>query len=160
MSGEAFALEKCFRRIGIRWIGEDRTLFVTEGHFETPHMLAYIRAKRLEYVAKTGRHLGSGDLQYATDCHVRFTRLAELAHEPWGRGDDNIRRVLTDHAPFPRAICRHGGPDTAPYDETVTMASGFRDLTHNRTFERPWDPWRKFCCRVPETVTQFPSRPG
>ena len=156
VSGNAVVVEKCFRRIGLRWIGDDRTVWCTEGHFESPEMYAYLRAKRLEYVERAGRHLGAGDLQYATDCHVRFTRLAELCHEPWGRGYEHIRRVLTDHAPFPRAVCRHGGPDTAPYDGTVTMASGFSDLTHSRSFSREWIPWKKFCCQRPETVTIFP----
>ncbi len=159
-SGNAVAVEKCFRRIGLRWIGPARTLWVTEGHFDTPEMFAYMRAKRLEFLEAAGRHLGAGDMRYATDCHVRFTRLAELCHEPWGRGYDHIRRVLTDHAPFPRAVCRHGGPDTAPYDESVTMDSGFSDLTHNRSFNRHWVPWKKFPCQVPETVTQYPQRPA
>ncbi len=159
-SGDAVAVEKCFRRIGLRWIGPSRTVWVTEGHFESPEMNAYMSAKRLEYVAKMGRDLGAGDLQYATDCHVRFTRLAELCHMPWGRGYEHIRRVLTDHAPFPRAVCRHGGPDTAPYDVTVTMASWFSDLTHNRSYGRDWKPWKRFCCEIPESVGQYPARPG
>lgn len=158
-TGNAVAVEKCFRRIGLRWIGPSRTLWVTEGHFDTPEMFAYMRAKRLEYLEAAGRHLGAGDMQYATDCHVRFTRLAELCHEPWGRGYDHIRRVLTDHAPFPRAVCRHGGPDTASYDESVTMDSGFSDLTHNRSFNRHWVDWNKFPCQVPEKVEQYPLRP-
>jgi len=160
VSGDAVAVEKCFRRIGLRFIGDDRTLWVTEGHYDTPEMFAYMRAKRLEFLEKAGRHLGAGDMQYATDCHVRFTRLAELCHEPWDRGYEHIRRVLTDHAPFPRAVCRHGGPDTAPYDESVTMGSGFSDLTHNRSFSRGWIPWKKFPCQVAEKVTQYPERPG
>ena len=40
------------------------------------------------------------------------------------------------------------------------MMSGFRDLTHNRTFEREWVPWKRFPCQVPEQVTQYPPRPG
>jgi len=159
ITGNAVAVEKCFRRIGLRWVGPDRTLWVTEGHFESPEMFAYMRAKRLEYLEKAGKDLGAGDMQYAVDCHVRFTRLAELCHMPWGRGYEHIRRVLTDHATFPRAVCRHGGPDTAPYDRTVTMASGFSDLTHNRSFTRKWVPWKKFPCQVPETVEQYPDRP-
>ena len=159
-SGNAVAVEKCFRRIGFRWIGNDRTLWVTEGHFESPAMFAYMRAKRLEYVQKAGKHLGAGDLQYATDCHVRFTHLGELCHQPWGRGYDHIRRVLTDHAPFPRAVCRHGGPDTDPYDTSVTMLIAFADLTHNRAFGRKWVPWKKWCCEMPEGVTQYPPCPG
>ena len=102
---------------------------------------------------------GSGDLQYATDCHVRFTHLGELCNQPWGHGYEHIRRVLTDHATFPRAVCRHGGPDTDPYDISVTMASGFVDFTHNRSFWRAWVPWKKFPCQVPEEVTQYPARP-
>jgi hypothetical protein len=159
VSGNAVVVEKCFRRIGFRWIGHDRTLWCTEGHYESPEMQAYMRSKRLEYVRKAGKHLGAEDLQYATDCHVRFTRLAELCHEPWGRGYEHIRRVLTDHAPFPRAVCRHGGPDTAPYDRSVTMGSGFSDLTHNRSLRRDWLPWKRFCCERPEAVTLYPPRP-
>ncbi|HVF10579.1 MAG TPA: hypothetical protein VNA16_07245, partial [Abditibacteriaceae bacterium] len=68
-------------------------------------------------------------------------------------------QVLTNHAPFPRAICRHGGPDTAPYDKSVTQKSWFHDLTHNRSYTRDWIPWKKFPCEVPETVKQFPARP-
>lgn len=158
-TGNAVAVEKCFRRIGLRWIGDDRTLWVTEGHFETPAMHAYMRAKRHEYLQKSGKHLGAGDMQYATDCYVRFTRLAELCHQEWGHGYEHIRRVLTDHAPFPRAVCRHGGPDTAPYDTSVTMDSGFHDLTHNRTFWRQWVPWEAFPCERPEKVTLYPGRP-
>ena len=157
-TGDAVAVENSFRRIGLRWIGPDRTLWVTEGHFESPEMFAYMRAKRLEYIRQAGKDLGAEDMQYATDSHVRFTRLAELCHLPLGRGYQHIRRVLTDHAPFPRAICRHCGPDTAPYDRTVTMESGFGDLTHNRRFTRSWIPWKKFPCEVPEAVTQYPPR--
>ena len=157
-TGDAVAVEKCFRRIGLRWIGADRALWVTEGHFDSPEMFAYARAKRLEYIRQTGKHLGADDMQYATDCHVRFTRLAELCHLPLGRGYQHIRRVLTDHAPFPRAVCRHSGPDTAPYDTSVTMWSGFGDLTHNRSYSRGWIPWKKFPCEVPETVVQYPAR--
>lgn len=158
-SGQAVAVEKCFRRIGLRWIGPDRTLWVTEGHYESPEMAAYMRAKRLEYLRRTGKDLGAEDMQYATDCHVRFTRLAELCHLPLGRGYKHIRRVLTDHAPFPRAICRHGGPDTAPYDRSVTLNSRFEDVTHNRQFIRKWISWKKFPCEVPETVVQYPVPP-
>jgi len=158
VSGNAVAVEKCFRRIGLRWIGDDRTLWVTEGHFESPEMFAYMRAKRHEYLQKAGKDLGAEDMQYATDCYVRFTRLAELCHMPWGRGYEHIRRVLTDHAPFPRAVCRHGGPDTASYDQSVTMDSAFSDLTHNRSFHRVWLPWEKFPCQMPEIVEQYPER--
>lgn len=156
-SGDAVAVEKSFRRIGLRWIGDGKAMWVTEGHFATPEMSAFIHGKRLEYLAMTGRHLGSEDMQYATDSAVRFTRLAELCHAPWGHGYEHIRRVLTDHAPFPRAICRHGGPDTAPYDQSITMGSGFSDLTHNRSFSRSYIPWKKFPCEMPEVVTQYPA---
>jgi hypothetical protein len=157
-TGDAVAVENSFRRIGLRWIGPDRTLWVTEGHYESPEMFAYMRDKRLAYIHEAGKDLGSEDMQYATDSHVRFTRLAELCHLPLGRGYKHIRRVLTDHAPFPRAVCRHGGPDTAPYDRSVTMASWFSDLTHNRRYSREWIPWKKFPCEVPETVIEYPAR--
>ena len=159
LTGDAVAIEKSFRRIGVRPLGPSGTLWVTEGHFESPAMFAYIRAKRLAYIEQMGRDLGAGDMQYATDCHVRFTHLAELCHQPWGQGHEHMRRVLTDHAPFPRAICRHGGPDTAPYDQSITMDSWFSDLTHNCSYHRHWVPWKKFCCEVPEKVTQYPARP-
>lgn len=158
-SGDAIAVEKSYRRIGIRPI-KDGVLWTTEGHFESPEMGTYLHSKRLEYLERTGKHLGAGDMQYATDCAVRFTRLAELCHENWGKGYDHIRRILTDHATFPRAVCRHGGPDTAPYDESVTMSSFFLDVTHNRSFRRNWVPWKKFCCEVPEEVVQYPARPA
>jgi hypothetical protein len=90
---------------------------------------------------------------------VRFTRLAELVHENWGRGYEHMRRVLTDHATFPRAVCRHMGPDTAPYDRSMTQQQNWVDLTHNRAFVRKWIPWKKFCCEVPEEMTQYPARP-
>jgi len=158
VSGNAICVEKSFRRIGIRRI-KDGVLWCTEGHWESPEMHGYIRAKRLEYVERAGKNLGAGDLQYATDCAVRFTHIGELCYEDWGRGYEHIRRILTNHATFPRAICRHGGPDTDAYDESVTMDSWFSDLTHNRSFHRKWEAWKKFPCQVPEVVTQYPARP-
>ena len=80
--GQGVVIEKSFRRIGIRRIGADGVLWCTEGHWESPEMNAYLREKRLEFLRRTGRHLGSGDMPYATDCAVRFTRLGELCHEP------------------------------------------------------------------------------
>lgn len=158
--GDAVAVEKSFRRVDFRRINGGQAIWTTEGYFHCPQMNAFQRQKRLEYVEKKGVGLGAGDLQYANDCQVRFTRLAELCSQPWGYGYDHIRRVLTDHAPFPRAVCRHGGPDTAPYDNSVTMGSGFSDLTHNRSFSRGWIPWKKFPCEMPEKVTQYPARPA
>jgi len=157
-SGNAMAVEKSFRRIGIRML-EGSALWCTEGHFESPEMSSFIRERRMAYIRKMGRHLGAGDLQYATDCHVRFTHIAELCHQPWGHGYEHIRRILTDHAPFPRGVCRHGGPDTDPYDVSVTQKSFFHDVTHNRSFTRDWVPWCKFPCQVPEEVVQHPPRP-
>ena len=156
--GNAMAVEKSFRRVGIRML-KGSVLWSTEGHFESPEMFSFLRAKRLQYLEKAGKHLGAGDMQYATDCHVRFTHIGELCHQPWGRGYDHIRRVLTDHSPFPRAVCRHGGPDTDPYDISVSQLSFFVDFSHNRSFGREWVPWKKFPCEVPETVSQFPERP-
>jgi len=158
--GNAMVVEKSFRRIGIRMLGNEDVLWCTEGYFESPEMNAYLRAKRREFLEKTGRHLGCEDMQYANDCGVRFTHLGELCYQPWGRGYDHMRRILADHSPFPRAICRHAGPDTAAYDRTVTQRSIFRDLTHNRSFERTWIPWTKFCCEVPEEVVQYPHIPA
>jgi len=157
-SGKAICVEKSFRRIGVRRV-RDGVLWCTEGHFESPEMHAFIRAKRLEYVERAGKNLGAGDLQYATDCAVRFTHIGELCYQDWGRGYDHMRRILTNHATFPRAICRHGGPDTDEYDTSVTMDSWFSDVTHNRTFSRHWDAWKKFPCQVPEVLTQYPARP-
>ena len=114
-------VEKSFRRVGFRRIGASGALCCTEGHFESAEMNAFIRRKRLEYLERMGKHLGAGDMQYANDCAVRFTRLAELVHENWGRGYEHMRKVLTDHATFPRAVCRHMGPDTAAYDRTMTQ---------------------------------------
>ena len=156
--GNGMIVEKSYRRIGIRML-TGSVLWSTEGHFESPEMNAYIRAKRLEYVEKAGKHLGAGDLQYASDCAVRFTHIGELCHEAWGRGYEHIRRILTDHAPFPRAVCRHGGPDTDEYDRSVTMGSFFVDFTRNRSLGRNWVPWKKFPCQVPEGVAQYPARP-
>jgi hypothetical protein len=160
IAGNAMVVEKSFRRIGIRMLGNANVLWCTEGYFETPEMYSYIRAKRLEFLEKAGKHLGAGDMQYANDCAVRFTHIGELCYEPWGNGYDHMRRVLTDHAPFPRAVCRHAGPDTADYDTTITQISIFRDATHNRSFERKWVPWKKFCCEMPEEVVQYPRIPG
>lgn len=160
MRGNAAVVEKSFRRIGIRMLGNDDVLWCTEGYFESPEMSMYLRTKRREYLERTGKHLGCEDMQYATDCGVRFTHLGELCYEPWGKGYDHMRRILVDHSPFPRAICRHAGPDTAAYDRTITQRSIFRDLTHNRSFERQWVPWKKFCCEVPEEVTQYPHIPA
>lgn len=159
VTGDAMVVEKSFRRIGIRRANGANVLWCTEGHFEEAEMHAFIRERRLQYLEKMGRHLGSGDMQYAADCAVRFAHLGELCHEDWGRGYDHMRRILCDHAPFPRAICRHGGPDTAAYDCSVTMGSGFSDLTHNREFMRKWVPWKKFPCQMPEVVTQYPAWP-
>jgi len=156
--GNGMIVEKSFRRIGIRML-EGAALWCTEGYWHDPEMHAFQRARRLEYIRKAGKHLGAGDMQYATDCAVRFTRLAELCHEPLGHGYRHMNRIVTDHAPFPRAVCRHGGPDTAPYDETVTMGVGINDLTHNRALRRSWVPWKKFPCEVPWQVTQYPAPP-
>ncbi|OGV74746.1 MAG: hypothetical protein A2269_06040 [Lentisphaerae bacterium RIFOXYA12_FULL_60_10] len=158
--GQAVVIEKSFRRIGVRRMGSAGVLWCTEGHWESPSMQAYIHQKRLDYLSKMGKHLGAGDMQYATDCTVRFTRLGELCHEPLGRGIRHLTRVLTDHATFPRAVCRHGGPDTAPYDQTVTMASFFKNLTRNRAYSREWVPWKKFPCQRPWGVTEYPPIPG
>ncbi|MHB0934987.1 MAG: hypothetical protein ACYC6A_01240 [Armatimonadota bacterium] len=159
-SGDGFVLEKSFRRAGIRRVGPDGVLWCTEGHFEHPEMFAFIRERRVRYLERMGRHAGAGDMQYAADCNVRFTHMGELCHEAWGKDYEHMRRILTDHATFPRAVCRHGGPDTDPYDVTVTNSSHFIDITHNRVYARTWIPWKKFPCQMPEAVTQFPLRPA
>lgn len=110
ITGDAMVVEKSFRRIGIRRANGAGVLWCTEGHFEEAGMHAFIRERRLQYIEKMGRHLGCGDMQYATDCAVRFTHLGELCHEDWGRGYVHMRRILTDHAPFPRAIDHPGKP--------------------------------------------------
>jgi len=156
LTGNAMVVEKCNRRLGIRMIDGGGVLWCTEGYFESTAMYAYARAKRLEYVSRMGRHLGCGDMQYATDCAVRFAHIGELCHEPWGRGFEHMRRALTDHSTFPRAVCRHGGPDTDAYDTSVTLQGWIRDLTRGRQYTRDWIPWKKFCCEVPEKVTQYP----
>jgi hypothetical protein len=157
--GDACVIEKSFRRTGIRRL-KGSALWCTEGHFESPDMHAFIRAKRLEYVERAGKHLGADDLVYADDCAVRFRHIGALCHEPLGCGYQHMNRIMTDHAVFPRAVCRHGGPDTDPYDQTVTQVSYFADVTHNRRFTRTWIPWKKFPCQVPWTVTQYPDRPA
>jgi hypothetical protein len=159
VSGNAVVIEKSYRRIGVRRLNGAHVLWCTEGHFESDEMNAYMRQKRLEYIASAGKHLGAEDMQYATDCHVRFTHLGELCHQNWGRGLKHMQKILTDHAPFPRAVCRHGGPDTAPYDTTVTLHSVIHDFTRNRQRVRKWVPWKKFCCQVHEEVIQYPPRP-
>jgi hypothetical protein len=136
MSGDAVVIEHSHRRIGVRRIGHG-ALWATEGHFQSDDMAAYLRDRRLAYVARRGGHLGAD----------------------WGRGLAHMRRVLCDHAPFPRAVCRHGGPDTDPYDVTVTLQSTVFDFSANRVLVRAWTPWRRFCCDAPETVTQYPPRP-
>lgn len=157
--GNALIVEKSFRRIGTRRHSGPGALWCTEGHFQTDEMSAYIRAKRHEYLARTNKSLGAGDMQYATDCAVRFTHIGELCDRPWGLGMDHMRKILSDHETFPRAVCRHGGPDTDPYDETVTMAQSMANLTHNRHHGRGWTPWKTFCCETVETVAQYPARP-
>ena len=156
--GNAAAIEKSFRRIGVRRMS-GHAIWVTEGHFQTDHMHEFIRSRRLEYLRRTDSHLGAGHMQYATDCAVRFTHIGELCHADHGRGLKHMNRTLTDHSTFPRAVCRHGGPDTDVYDRTVTMLSGMTDLTHNRTYKRSWIPWEKFPCELPWQVTQHPARP-
>jgi len=157
--GGAIAVEKSYRRIGIRARRpEAPALWATEGHWESPEMSAYLRAKRLEYLERAGKHLGAGDMRYAADNAVRFAHLGELCHASWGRGYDHVRRILTDHSPFPRNICRHAGPDTDAYDVTVTMQSYFQDVTHNRACTRHWTPWKRFCCEAPEEVVEYPAR--
>jgi len=156
--GNAMVVEKSFRRIGIRML-QGHALWCTEGYFHDPEMHAFQESRRREYMRRAGLHDGSGDAQYFADCRVRFARIGELCHENWGRGLEHMNRILTSHAPFPRAVCRHGGPDTAPYDRTVTMAMSLTDVTHNRSFGREWVPWKRFPCQVPWRVTQFPPHP-
>jgi len=158
-SGEALVIEHSYRRTGVRPLDGAQALWATEGHFEEDGMAAFLRARRHEYGRQQGLHAGADDFQYAADCAVRFAHLGELAHRPWGRGMEHMRRLLTDHSPFPRNICRHGGPDTDPYDCSVTQRSRIFDLTHNRVHVREWQPWTRFPCEVAEQVTQFPPRP-
>ncbi|MAE60048.1 MAG: hypothetical protein CMJ49_01700 [Planctomycetaceae bacterium] len=158
VTGAAVVVEESHRRVGIAHV-EDDVAWATEGNFQTDSMSAYIRERRLAYVKSRGRHLGANDLQYATDCAVRYCHLGELTHRDLGRGMDHMRAVLTDHAPFPRAVCRHGGPDTDEYDQTITLQSTVRNLTTNRAYARMFVPGKKFCCEVPEVVMEYPPRP-
>lgn len=160
-TGNAVAVEHSFRRVGFRRLDRNKAdvIWCTEGHFESPEMNAFIRARRLEYFNQAGKHLGAPDNEYFTDSAVRFVHIGQLCHEPWGLGLDHLRRVMTDHAPFPRAVCRHGGPDTAAYDTSVTMMSTMTNITTNTSYVRRWEPWKKWCCQVPETITQGPARP-
>ena len=153
--GGGVVIEKSFRRIGVRKL-EGPAAWCTEGYWHDPAMHAFQRERRLAFVARTGKGLGAGDLQYLNDGAVRFTRLAELCTGPGHFDLAHLNRVVTDHAPFPRAACRHCGPDTAPYDHTVTLGQWMADLTHNRKYDRGWLPWRRFCCERPWVVTQFP----
>ena len=102
--GDGIVVEKSFRRIGIRRIGKDGVLWCTEGHWQSDEMSAYIRRKRLEYLDKMGKHLGAGDMMYATDCAVRFTNIGYLCHLPLGKGIKHMSRVLSDHSTIPRAV--------------------------------------------------------
>ena len=131
----------------------------TEGHFHHVAMGAYLAERRRAYGRQMGMHDAADDFQYGTDCAVRFMHIGELMHRPWGRGLDHLRQVLTDHSPFPRGVCRHAGPDTDPYDCTVTQHSSIFDITHNCAYERFWSPWKRFACEVSEVVTQYPPRP-
>lgn len=158
LSGDAIVTEHSYRRVGIEHI-HDRAAWATEGHFQTDSMSAYIRERRLKYVRSRGKHLGADDLQYAADCAVRYAHIGELVHLDLGRGIEHMRAVLTDHAPFPRAVCRHGGPDTDPYDQAITLQSSIRNLTTNRAHVRVFVPGDKFCCQVPEIVMEYPPRP-
>lgn len=159
LAGGAVVIEHSYRRIGVRPLDGAHAMWATEGNFEQDDMAAFIRARRREYGRQQGLHLGADDFQYEADCGVRFTHLGELAHQPWGRGLEHMRRLLTDHSPFPRNICRHGGPDTDPYDRSVTQRSTIFDLTHNRMHVREWQPWEQFPCELAEQVTQYPPRP-
>ena len=159
ISGNAVVVEKSLREVDFRLIGNERALWCTEGYYHTPKMSALLNDRRKVYLERAGLHPGSPDMQYFTDCIVRFGRLAELCHEEWGFGYAHLNKILTDHAPFPRALCRHGGPDTAPYDETITLMSWIHNVTYNRSHIRQSTPWQQFCCEVPWTVEQYPERP-
>ena len=159
-SGNGCIIEKTYRLIGVRWIGSAPAIWCTEGHFESDHMNAFARSRRLDYFAKSGKHLGCDDNQFYTDCAVRFCHIGELCHMPWGHGVDHMRRVLVDTAPFPRGINRCGGPDTDKYDGTVTMAQSMTNFTANRHHGRGWIPWKKFVHEVPEGIGEYPPRPG
>ena len=158
VSGDAIAVDHSARRCGVRHI-ENGALWATEGHFEHDAMNAFIRDRRKTYVKTIGRHLGANDLQYATDCAVRFAHLGELAHLDLGRGIEHMRHVMTDHASVPRGVCRHGGPDTDVYDQTVTLQSKITDISANCIYVRNRIPDERFCCEVPEKVVQYPPRP-
>jgi len=159
VSGDGVVVEKSFRRIAFRRMDKSGLLWCTEGHFQTEEMGTYIRHKRLAHLERVGKHLGADDMQYYTDSAVRFCHLGELCHKPWGRGYEHMQRILGDTSTFPRGVCRNGGPDTDPYDQTITMAQSWSDLTHNRGFGRVWVPWKKFCNEVPEGAAQYPPRP-
>lgn len=160
VSGNAVVIEKSLREVDFRFLGDERALWCTEGYYHTPKMATLLNERRAVYLERAGLHPGSPDMQYFTDCVVRYTRLAELCHEEWGFGYLHLNRILTDHAPFPRALCRHNGPDTAPYDTTVTLQSWIHNVTHNLSFTRRWMPWGQFCCAIPWTVTQRPPYPA
>jgi hypothetical protein len=167
-AGDGMIVEKSFRRVGIRRLVRDAdgtgAVWCTEGYFHSPEMNEFQRVKRAEYVARCGKHLGCGDNQFFTDSAVRFTTMGQNCNTDFGRDigwrtREHVRRVMCDHSTFPRAVCRHGGPDTAEYDRTVTMASTMTDFTANRHFDRRWVPWKKYPCEVPEEATQGPARP-
>ncbi len=159
-SGNGCIVEKSFRRIGVRWIGNAPVVWGTEGHFQSDEMSAFARERRLEYLARMGKHLGCEDMQYYTDCAVRFTHIGELCHMPWGHNEEHMRRVLCNTDTFPRGINRVGGPDTDPYDTSITMVQTMTQYTKNRAHSRSWIPYKKFVHEVPEHVVQFPPRPG
>jgi hypothetical protein len=159
-SGDGCIVEKSFQKIAIRWIENAPAVWCTEGHFQSKEMSDFARDRRLAYLDRMGKHLGCEDMQFYTDCAVRFTRIGELCHMPWGHTEEHMRRVLVDTAPFPRGINRTGGPDTAAYDTTITMIQTMTQFTKNRHHSRSWEPYKKFVHEVPEQVTQYPARPG
>jgi hypothetical protein len=159
-SGDGCIVEKSFRRIGVRWIGSAPAIWCTEGHFQTDEMSLFARQRRLEYLARAGKHLGCEDMQYYTDCAVRFTHIGELCYRPWGHNEEHMRKVLVNTDTFPRGINRVGGPDTDPSDPTITMVQTMTQFTKNRSHARNWIPYKKFVHEVPEHIVQYPARPG
>lgn len=157
-AGGAVAVEKTFRRIGLRFPDPRGYLCATDGHFEEPDMHAYRFGRTADYVRRTGLGSGSIDMQYLADCHARYTRLCELGGQTVNRTVKTLAALMSDHAPFPRNLCRHAD-QPGGYDQTVTMQQWIVDLAADRAYHRAWVPGRAFCCRQPWKRSAILSRP-
>jgi len=151
--GDAISVDKSYRRVGISK-ARHGMVWYTEGHFQSENMRQFLAERRAMFAEQFGITLGSYHNQYYADCAVRFANMGRLAELPLGRRYEHIRRILGDHSPFPRALCRHDGPDRADYDKTITLVSRTIDYARRTIYERFATP-DQFCCEEPDRVFEF-----